>query len=277
MGGPALFAEAKKFVFFGEGVAVVGTPKDGAAAFMGTAPVEGDPKRNVAFELSVVVLEMAGTAPRVNGLLFSIVVIALLAAEAAPNVGILSEFAGVTTLDIELPPNANVVAVDDAGATNPLEASVVFNDDDPPKLKVGFAASAIGLSSFDCAPKANPPMLGLIPCMLVVVVALRLLTGALDFSGVLKAKPPSFGIAAATVVVVVSVVEKQVVVVATTNFGSTTALLVKSAGIGVVEGVVEVDVPNLNPTNGESTLSFIATVAKLDSGAPNENDEVTKR
>lgn len=119
LGGTTLFVGAKKFVVFTEGAAAFGTPKDGAAAFIGTVPVEGDPKRNVAFELSVAVLEMAGTAPKVSGLLFSIVGIVLFTAGAAPNVGILSEFAGVTTLDIELPPNANVAAVV-AGALNPF-------------------------------------------------------------------------------------------------------------------------------------------------------------
>lgn len=107
--------------------------------------------------------------------------------------------------------------------------------------------------------------------MLVVVATFRLDTGALVVSGVLKAKLPSFGIVAATVVVVVSVFAKQVVVEATTGFGSTTALLVASESFGVA---AEVDVPNLNPTNGESTVSFFATV---DAEAPNEIDDVTER
>lgn len=102
-------------------------------------------------------------------------------------------------------------------------------------------------------------------------------TLAPDVSGVLKAKPPRFGTAAAaTVVVVVAVVEKQVVVDATTGFGSTTGLLVVSKEFEDAAGVNEVDIPNLNPTNGESTVSFLATVATLDAEAPNENDGVTE-
>lgn len=42
--------------FSAEGEAVFEKPKDGAAAFIGTFPVEGDPKTNVAFELFVAVL-----------------------------------------------------------------------------------------------------------------------------------------------------------------------------------------------------------------------------
>lgn len=148
MEGATLFAGAKKFVTFADGVAVLGVPKDGAATAVGGVPVDGDPKANVDFVLSVAVLEITGTAPKVSGLLFSIVGIVLVTADVAPNVGILSEFAGVTTFAIELPPNANVVAVDDAGVPNTFGASIVFNGDGPPKLNAGFAASTIGLSTF---------------------------------------------------------------------------------------------------------------------------------
>lgn len=120
-------------------------------------------------------------------------------------------------------------------------------------------------------------MLGLIPCMLLVVGA-TLVTEALDVSGGLKAKPPSFGIAVATGVVVATFgAEKPVEVEATIGFGATTSLLAVSVGFDVTAVVDEVDAPNLNPTNGESTVSFLAIVdVGFEAGAPNENDGVTK-